>query len=345
MKEELYISVIVLGGGQGGTAILELFYQLPHIQIVGIADTNALAPGLQKAKQLHIPVFSNCEQLISQKNVDLIVDVTGNPEVSQQLRHLKNPATEILDGATAKLFWDIIGHEKQLEASLLQTEKLASIGTFVSSIAHDVNNPLHMILAHAESIAEDTCEPSIKESAQCIVEATKRISKICKGLTLYSRNPSPEKIEVVPVNTQLDEAWNIASFAANHQDIFIEKQYDDNSFIRANRDDILQVLVNLMINALHAMEGKGVLALGSQCQNQMVTLHITDTGSGIHEDHLPKLFLPFFTTKPAGVGTGLGLYSVKAITEKYMGQICVQSEVGKGTTFSLKFPAFGKPPM
>ncbi|MDT7042215.1 sensor histidine kinase [Candidatus Nitronereus thalassa] len=344
MIDQSIIRVLVLGGGQGGTALLELFFQLPHIQIVGIVDTNPHAPGLLKAKQLHIPVFSNYMQLNNQKDVDLIVDVTGDPEVSKFLRQQRNPTTEILDGATAKLFWEILGHEKQMEGCLLQTEKLASIGTFVSSIAHDVNNPLYMILGHGQNIAEDTEEQSTKESAQCIVAATKRITKICRGLTLYSRAPSPEKMEMVHVNSQLDEAWNIASFAANHQDVIIEKHYDCSAAIQANQDDILQVLVNLIVNALHAMEGVGVLTLASVCQNGSVTLHIADTGSGIPENHLPNLFLPFFTTKPKGMGTGLGLYSAKSITEKYGGQICVESEVGKGTAFSLQFPAIEHAP-
>jgi two-component system, NtrC family, sensor kinase len=338
MDPQSPIRVIILGAGKGGRAFLELFSQLPHIQIVGIADSNPLAPGLQRAKELNLPVSSSCVRLISQKGVDLIVDVTGDPEVSQLLQQRRNPATEILDATTAKLLWDIIGHEKQMEANLIQSEKLASIGTFVSSIAHDVNNPLYVILGLAQSIAEDPNHPSTKESAQSIADATKRISKICRGLNLYSRQPDLEKREVINVNYQLDEAWNIACFATNHEKVIVEKRYGCNPVIHANQDEILQVLVNLVINAVHAMEGEGTLTLSSECQDGTVTLRITDTGSGITENHLSKLFVPFFTTKPSGVGTGLGLYSAKSITEKYDGRICVHSEVGKGTTFSLHFP-------
>ncbi len=200
-----------------------------------------------------------------------------------------------------------------------------------------------MILGYAEHLVEDSDDPSTKEVAQGIVAATKRIAKICRGLTLYSRKPDLETIEAVNVNTQLDEAWNIACFATEHQDVVIEKQYADHPVIQANQDEILQVLVNLVINAIHAMETGGALTLGSECQNGSVTLRITDTGSGIPEQHLANLFVPFFTTKPAGVGTGLGLYSARAITEKHGGQIRVQSEVNKGTTFSLHFPAFTQP--
>lgn len=339
MVSQSCIRVVILGAGKGGTALLELFSQLPHIQIVGIADTDPRAPGLQKAQQLHIPISNNCLPLLSQKDVDLIVDVTGDPEVSRLASQRKNPGTEVMDGTTAKLLWDIIGHEKQMEANLIQAEKLASIGTFVSCIAHDVNNPLYVILGLAQNIAEDSTDPAARESAKSIVEATKRISNICRGLNLYSRKPSLTTEELVNVNTQLDEAWNIASFATDHKNVWVEKQYECQSPIKANKVEILQVLVNLVINAIHAMEGEGTLTLRSACQNGTVTLQISDTGSGIPEDHLAKLFVPFFTTKPAGVGTGLGLYSAKSITEKYGGRICVHSEVNKGTTFSLHFPA------
>lgn len=337
------IRVIILGAGKGGTALLDLFLQLPHIHLVGIADTNPLAPGLQKANQFNIPVSSDCVKMIAQNDVDLIVDVTGNPEIFQLLHQQRNPNTEILDGATAKLLWDVIGHEKKLEANLIQSEKLASIGTFVSSITHDVNNPLYAILGYAEHLVENAPDPSTKELAQGIVEATKRIGRICRGLTLYSRKPDLETVEAINVNSQLDEAWNIACFATDHREVVVEKRYAGHPVIRANQDEILQVLVNLVINAMHAMEGAGSLTLCSECQNEMVTLRITDTGSGIPEHHLKNLFVPFFTTKPAGVGTGLGLYSAKSITEKHGGQICVQSAVGKGTTFSLHFPAYTPP--
>jgi len=344
MDPQPRIRVIIFGAGKGGTALLDLFVHLPHIHVVGMADTNPLAPGLHKAEQYHIPVFTDGARLISQKEVDLIVDVTGNPEMSQLLHHRRNPATQILDGATAKLLWEMIGHEKKLEANLIQSEKLASIGTFVSSITHDVNNPLYAILGYAERLVEEARDPTTKEMAQSIVAATQRIARICRGLTLYARKPDLDTVEAVNVNTQLDEAWNIARFAAHHQDIVVDKQYGDHPVIQANQDEILQVLVNLVVNAIHAMDMGGVLTLSSECQEGTVSLRIADTGSGIPEQHVPNLFTPFFTTKPAGVGTGLGLYSAKSITEKYGGRIGVQSAVNQGTTFSLQFPAISHSP-
>ena len=147
------------------------------------------------------------------------------------------------------------------------------------------------------------------------------------------------------LNTLLDEALNIARYAVSIKDITIEKQLVDAPVIQANQDEILQMLVNLLINAVHAMEGRwGTLSLHSSARNGMVSLKISDTGCGIPNHHLRNLFVPFFTTKPPGVGTGLGLYSAKTITEKYGGRICVESQVNEGTTFAIHFPSLTQTP-
>lgn len=193
MDTQPRIRVMILGAGKGGAALLDLFLHLPHIHLVGIADTNPHAPGFHKARQCHIPVSTNCVELMAQKEVDLIVDVTGDPKMSQLLHHRRHPATQILDGATAKLLWEIIGYEQKLEANLIQAEKLASIGTFVSSITHDVNNPLYAILGYAEHLVASADDSSTKEMAQGIVAATKRIARICRGLGLYAAKTITEK--------------------------------------------------------------------------------------------------------------------------------------------------------
>ena len=334
------IRVIILGAGKGGTSLLELLRQLPHVEIVGITDKDPHAPGLEHANSYNIPVTSDFLTLISQEEVDLILDVTGDPTVPSTLHQNRHPKTEILEGKTSKLLWDLIVHEQQLETNLIQSEKLASIGTFVSSIAHDVNNPLYVILGLAQSIAEDAESESIRDSAKDIVNATRRISKMCHGLTLYSRKPSSqEQRQEVDLNSQLEEALTIAHYATTLKEVTVKKEFDPQAIILANKDEILQVLVNLVINAVHAMKGRGILLLHSASQNGTVTMKVTDTGCGIPEQHLKNLFVPFFTTKPAGVGTGLGLYSAKSITEKFGGHISVQSKINKGTTFALHFPA------
>ena len=341
MAQADQIRVIILGAGKGGSSLLELLLQLPHVTIAGVADKNPHAPGLEHARSYNIPVTSNVVRLISQEDVDLIIDVTGDPEVSRLLQQCRNPKAEVLKGTTSKLLWDLIGHEQQMETNLIQAEKLALIGTFVSSIAHDVNNPLYMILGLAQNIKKDSQSESVRDAAEHIVNAAKRIAKMCNGLTLYSRKPTMNgQTEEVNLNVLLEEALTIARYAVTMEDITVTKQLSDCPVIRGNQDEILQMLVNLLINAVHAMEKKGgTLSLRSESNNGTVELKITDTGCGIPDKHLNSLFVPFFTTKRPGVGTGLGLYSAKTITEKYGGRITVQSEVEKGTTFAIHFPA------
>ena len=105
-----------------------------------------------------------------------------------------------------------------------------------------------------------------------------------------------------------------------------------------NPGELFQVLVNLMTNAIQAMAGRGILTLSTCCENGVGKISIAYTGSGISTEHLEKIFDPFFTTKPPGQGTGLGLPNVKAIIKKYRGELRVESEVGKGTTFTIELP-------
>ncbi len=107
--------------------------------------------------------------------------------------------------------------------------------------------------------------------------------------------------------------------------------------VRANPDDLIHVFVNLMTNAIHAMEGRGTLTLATEWFDQTARVSISDTGCGIPKENLDRIFDPFFTTKPPGKGTGLGLHNVRIIVKKLNGQIHVESAVGKGTTFRLDF--------
>ena len=136
------IRVIIVGAGKGGTALLELFTRSPDLEIVGMADRNPEAPGLRLAKYLGIPTSSDALALIAEGRADLIVDVTGDPQLGAQLVQHKPPRAEVLGGKTALLIWKLAQHEQDLRDQLIQAEKLASIGTLASGIAHEINNPL-----------------------------------------------------------------------------------------------------------------------------------------------------------------------------------------------------------
>ncbi|MFQ5992483.1 MAG: response regulator, partial [Nitrospiraceae bacterium] len=119
--------IVILGGGKGGSALLGLFSHLPGVQIVGITDKDPSAPALQRARGLGIPVVNDAASLIASEGANLIVDVTGNPEMQQVIAEHKSTDSEVLGGAAAKLLWNVVQHEAQMQAQLHRAERLASM--------------------------------------------------------------------------------------------------------------------------------------------------------------------------------------------------------------------------
>lgn len=331
--------VAILGAGRGGTALIDLLHQIPSIEIIGITDRDLRASGIQRARDLRIPVIDRVEELVSNHGVNLIMDVTGDPAMERFIQTHKRPAADVLSGSASRLLWDLVRHEAKLQAELLHAEKLASIGSFATGIAHDINNPLQLIMGLAENLAEEKDLETIHEQARDIIEAVRRTSAISRDLTQYARKTSARDDSMVLINGRLDEALKIARYAANFHDITVRKDYQQTAGVRGNPDELLHLFVNLITNAVHAMEhGGGTLTLTTQMSDDGATVRITDTGCGIDPEMLGQIFEPFFTTKDPGKGTGLGLYNVKTIATKMHGKIDVESRVDHGTTFTVTFP-------
>lgn len=328
--------VAILGAGKGGTALLELLYQFPDIEIVGIADKNPYAPGLQRARDLEIPVTDQIPDLIENHGVTLIVDVTGDPAMESLILAHKRAGAEVVNGATAKLLWNLVQHGSQLQAELFHAEKLAGIGSFAAGIAHDINNPLQLILGLAENLEDEQDLNLVREQAREIADAVRRTSAICRDLTRYARRSGTDSDAVVAIPAKLEEALKIARYAVMFQDIEVVRHFSADAFVKGNPDELLHVFVNLITNAVHAMPRGGTLTLEAQSQDGLVMVVIADTGCGIPHERLDQIFDPFFTTKPPGKGTGLGLYNVKSVITKMHGQITVESEVNKGTAFRIQ---------
>ncbi len=333
------LKVLILGGGKGGSALLDLFIHIPNVELVGLVDKDPSAPAIRRATDLNIPVCDQALDLLAKTSPHLIIDVTGNPAMAQLVQAHKPSGAEVLGGMAARLLWNIVQHEAQLQGQLYQTEKLANIGTFASGIAHDINNPLYVILGLAENLLVEENPATIRDQAREILDSVKRIKALSLDLSLYARRSAPYDLRNVELTTKLDEALKIARYATMLQDISVVKAYTAKPVIKAQPEDILHVFVNLITNAIHAMDGRGTLTLGAERADGKTRVTITDTGCGIPPDHLEKIFEPFFTTKDPGKGTGLGLHNVRTIVEKYYGHIAVTSEVGKGTTFTLEFQA------
>jgi len=231
-----------------------------------------------------------------------------------------------------------ITEEKKLMDQLTMADKLSGLGTLTAGIAHEINNPLYSIMGYTEAIQEEKNLPKIREYAAKVLNSSKNVASIILNLSGYTRSNVKADIQDVNVNERLDAAIEIAMVASYFDDIQLEKNYNPLPLLKSKPEEIQQIFVNIIQNAVQAMQGKGRLSIASVQSNSNIVVTIQDTGPGIPREFLSKVFDPFFTTKSQGEGTGLGLNIVHRIVENYGGRIQVESQVGAGATFTISFP-------
>ncbi|MBX3329137.1 MAG: GHKL domain-containing protein [Nitrospira sp.] len=329
--------VAIVGAGRGGTALLDVLHQIGTIEIVGITDKDPLAPGLHRAREINVTIYDRVADLIKSPGLNLVMDVTGDPAMVPVLHELISADADIISGQAWRFLWTLVQHESTLQSELLHAEKLAGIGSFAAGIAHDMNNPLQLILGLAENLTDEKDLDAVHAQARDIIDAVKRTSAICRDLTSYSRRTSLRQDCLVHVNGKLDEALKIARYAVALQDIDVRKLYQPDVAVKGNPDELLHVFVNLITNAVQAMEHHGTLTLETSAEAGTTQVRVSDTGCGMAPEVQNRIFEPFFTTKPPGKGTGLGLYNIKNVIHRMNGSIGVASHIGRGSTFTLTF--------
>lgn len=286
-------------------------------------------------------------------NGDVVKTEVISPENNQFYFVSHSPIFHV-DGSISKLtVYRDITQIKRLEARIQQAQKLESIGNLSGGIAHDFNNILSPIMGMAELLLEDLPSRSQEyENAQIIFEAGKRGRDLVAQILAFSRQ-APQNFKPVHVQKILKEVLKL-SRATIPSYIEIDHNIEqDCGLIMANSTQIHQVAMNLITNAFHAIEpefGTIRVALkevgnlpGRNQSTQYIVLSVADTGQGIPDEILPKIFDPYFTTKTKGKGTGLGLATVHGIVNDHKGEIKVHSEPGKGTVFSIYLPLLQKP--
>ena len=240
---------------------------------------------------------------------------------------------------------DITEH-KQAEEQLIQAEKLTSLGQMAASIAHEVNNPLAGVLVYTQLLAKkirgDTLpkEVALDYLSKMETELT-RSSKLIRNLLDFARQSTP-KLRGVNTNEVIEQAFSLVGHQAELQSIQVIKELTPSlPPVMADFDQLQQVFANLILNAIQAMPDGGRLTMRTSLDsNDQVKIEVGDTGCGISEENLHKLFTPFFTTKSKGKGVGLGLAVAYGIIQRHKGRIEVQSEEGKGTTFTIYLKAY-----
>jgi len=232
-----------------------------------------------------------------------------------------------------------ITERKQLQDQLIQTEKLATLGTLVTGMAHEVSNPIQGILGMAELILDEQDPAKIKEYTLDIVNFSKHIAEVVHDFAGYARSNIRERETALDLRKRLTEAVKMVRRSPHFGQVEVVTQFQPVPPLLARRVEIDQAFVNLISNAVQAMKGKGRLVLATQNGGDTMIVRISDTGCGIPAAVMHKIFDPFFTTKGPGKGMGLGLSVVHRIVAKCGGTIGVQSEEGRGTTFTIQFPA------
>jgi signal transduction histidine kinase/DNA-binding response OmpR family regulator len=238
----------------------------------------------------------------------------------------------------------------QTQVQLIQSEKLAALGRFSSGIAHEVKNPLAIILGGIEFLENRlvNADEDSRTALSKMKESTLRANNILLNLLKFAR-PSELKVERIKPEDLINDTVNLFKYRAPVRGITIESQYPDNPLvIDVDKNQIQQVLFNLFSNATDAMPGGGqinIRAYKSQKPEEFLSdnipalvLEVSDTGEGISPDNLKRMFEPFFTTKRDKKGTGLGLSMSKKIIDNHKGKMLVDSELGKGTTIKIVLP-------
>ena len=260
------------------------------------------------------------------------------------------------------------------QSQLLQSDKMASIGQLAAGVAHEVNNPIGYIRSNLNSLTgyvqdifgvlheyeqiADTLSgtPQILAPVRALrqrinldflrkdivdllgesVEGVDRVERIVRDLKNFSHVDEAEW-QQVDVHAGLETTLNVASHELKYK-VEIVKDYGEVPPIKCLASQLNQVFLNLLVNAAHAIEKQGKITIRTRCDGAQVLIIFADTGKGIDPAHINRIFEPFFTTKPVGIGTGLGLSVSYGIIQKHGGTISVESELGKGTIFTISLP-------
>jgi two-component system NtrC family sensor kinase len=267
------------------------------------------------------------------------VQATSNDEC-EELAVAFNQMTDNLRTSRAELE-STVETLKTTQHQLIESEKLAGIGEFVAGVAHELNNPLTSVMGFAELLQQAEMAEPQRRLLDMIAKSAKRCTKIVQSLLSFARRHAPER-KVVSVNEIVESAVEILQYQMRTSNIEVVSQLDPRlPATMVDPHQMQQVFLNIVNNARQAMEGGekgGSLRITTLTAGERVRIVFQDSGPGIGEENLKKIFNPFFTTKEVGKGTGLGLSLCYGIVTEHGGSIAAQSKPGLGATFTIELP-------
>ena len=235
-----------------------------------------------------------------------------------------------------------ITETRRLKDQVYHLDKLSSLGTLTSGVAHEINNPLTGIIGYTEMLLMKNDDETTRKYLQNVYDAANRCKRIVANMLTFSRQNSAEK-SIENINEIIDKTIELHEYWLKSTNIKIIRDYEEIPSVSIDRQQIQQVILNLIINAEQAIsekDVKGQIGFRTSYDEKAgsVVVIISDNGSGIPAEVLPRIFDPFFTTKPVNKGTGLGLSIAHGIVAEQGGTIEAESIIGKGTSFIMHLP-------
>ncbi|MFH2137112.1 MAG: ATP-binding protein [Candidatus Omnitrophota bacterium] len=308
----------------------------------------------RKTVMLPIDKLMAMTQRIGKGNFSQKVVINSNDEIGSLAQALNQMSDELFKSKQEIERWNLTLKDRvvevtkelqQKQAQLMESERMASLGVLSSGIAHEINNPLGIILGHAQMLLKELNTKGNIQNAQeaavllkTIEEYTKRCSYIVNSLLEFSRKKELQ-FQSVSVTAAIENALMFTSSRLGQKGINVTKEYSKNMpQISADSIHLEQVFINIILNAEQSMSGGGQLKVTADMKKNDILISFCDTGQGIAEDDLKKIFDPFFTTRQPGEGSGLGLAISYGIIKAHSGDIIVESKKGQGTKVMVKLP-------
>ncbi|OGS45923.1 MAG: hypothetical protein A2539_05685 [Elusimicrobia bacterium RIFOXYD2_FULL_34_15] len=304
------------------------------------------------SRSISIPIMKLREAsvYIAQGNMDVLLDIKTGDEIEElsnsfnkMIKDLKKSKEDIIE-YNRTLEQKVEERTKELKDSqekLVQTTKMAAVGQLAGGVAHEINNPMGVILGFSQIVVKDITEDNpLYMPLKSIEREAIRCKKLVGDLLIFSRADKTQA-EIVNINTVIEDTLMLVEVEAQVRvkGVEIIKEYGkDIPQTTTNKNQIQQVIMNLCNNAIDAMPKSGRITITTKKTENQIEIDISDTGKGMTEEVKKHIFEPFFTTKEVGKGTGLGLSLCYEIVQKHNGTIEVESEIGKGTTFKIKLP-------
>lgn len=267
-----------------------------------------------------------------------VIDISERKAIEERLRYHEEQLEELVAERTRELHAAQQEKERVLD-QLIQAEKMTAVGTLVSGIGHEINNPLYVLLAAAEAIGEEEDIARCRDYGREVLQQAKKIAETVKNLSSYARPGSGHDVEHVEISESLEEAVHLARGSLLVDQVDFRINAEPVPEIMAKPEEISQVLFNIIRNAIQAIDGRGWVDIALNQSGDRVQVVIADSGRGIEQDYLKRIFDPFFTTKGPDEGEGLGLYIVRQIITRYGGTINVENGDACGARFLIRFPA------